>query len=309
MLQLESVSDFEWRRLIERLDKAVAEASRQYLRSLYTRRVSIRTEKWDQQLGELRLAREPDYDEPGLPLVYALKYMPRRVISILGSLLSVDVEQYPTHVLDVGSGTGATALALDLLNAPRHINLLGIEPSPEMIAFAERSRTRQRVSTSYQQGSIGDGTPGRLPLGTFDLLVFSASFPYRFDEWGPLLAALGGFEENAGKMILVVEPEAKADILQSFARRLRARGWPTQTFCCHDLPDVTKRDDIPLKDTQEVWKRLGSPGSTPPRTWWRPPNDKFLIASPQLSWPSLARTRMALGSQLHAARVSTHILI
>lgn len=102
MLQLESVSDFEWRRLIERLDKAVAEASRQYLRSLYTRRVSIRTEKWDQQLGELRLAREPDYDEPGLPLVYALKYMPRRVISILGSLLSVDVEQYPTHVLDVG---------------------------------------------------------------------------------------------------------------------------------------------------------------------------------------------------------------
>ncbi|MDP2674250.1 MAG: hypothetical protein Q8Q00_04995 [Dehalococcoidia bacterium] len=179
MLQLESLSDFEWRRLVERLDKAVAKAARDYLRHLHASRVPIRPDNWDQELDELRLAREPDYDKPGLPLVYALKYMPRRVISILGSLLAVDIDRYPTGVLDIGSGTGAT------------------------------------------------------------------------------------------------------------------KGWPTERFCCHDLPEVIKRDDLPLGDMEEVWKRIGSPGSAPPRTWWNPPDDKFLIANPQPSWPLLGESRLA----------------
>jgi SAM-dependent methyltransferase len=293
MLRLESLNDFEWRRLVERLDKAMAEAARDYLRHLHARRVSIRSDDWDLELDELRLAREPDYDKPGLPLVYALKYMPRRVMSILGSLLTVDIDRYPSNVLDIGSGPGATALALDLINAPRHISLLGIEPSREMIAFADSSRFTWRVTARYQEGSLVDGTLGRLPLAAFDLLVLSASFPYHFDEWAPLLDALGSYHVNAGKMILVVEPEAKADILDSFGRRLRARGWPTRTFCCHDLPEVIKRDDVPLRNMQEVWKRIGSPGAVPPRTWWNPPDDKFLIANPEPSWPLLGEARMA----------------
>ena len=155
MLQLESLNEFEWRRLIERLDKAVAEAARGYLRHLHARRVPIIPDNWDIELDELRLAREPAYDKPGLPLVYALKYMPRRVISILGSLLAVGIDRYPTSVLDVGSGPGATALALDLINAPRHMNLLGIEPSREMITFADSSRFQTRVTARYQEGSVG----------------------------------------------------------------------------------------------------------------------------------------------------------
>src|SRR3989304_3746438 len=118
-----------------------------------------------------------------------------------------------------------------------------------MMAFAVPARLTTGVTARYQEGSIGDGTLGRLPLETFDLLVFSASFPYHFDEWGPLLGALGSYEENVGKMILVVEPEAKADLLDSFGRRLRARGGPTTTFCCHDLPEGVTRDDLPLRDT------------------------------------------------------------
>ncbi len=43
MLRLESLNDLEWRRLIERLDMSVAEASREYLRDLYARRVSIQS--------------------------------------------------------------------------------------------------------------------------------------------------------------------------------------------------------------------------------------------------------------------------
>jgi len=169
MPRSDRLSVFEWRLLTERLDRAVAEAARLYLQRLTSRHIRVDPRTWSDELDELRLHREPDYDRPGLPLVYALKYMPRRVISIFGSLLRVLGDRYPTSVLDVGSGTGATALALDLLNAPRHIKLLGIEPSHEMIAFAECSQYRARVSARYHEGSVASGSLSRLPLESFDL--------------------------------------------------------------------------------------------------------------------------------------------
>ncbi len=297
MLQPEGLNILEWRRLIERLDKVVAEAAREYLKGLHARRIPIRTDSWYQELEELRLAREPAYDRPGLPLVYALKYMPRRVISVLGSLLALDIDRYRTGVLDVGSGSGATALALDLLDAPRHMNLLGIEPSREMIAFADSPHYPTRVTTRYQSGSLGDDTLNRLSMELFDLVVFSATLPYDFDEWDRLLGALGSYEDNLGRTILVVEPEAKADLIHTFGRRLRARGWPTEAFCCHDLPDVMKRHDLRLVEMEKVWKRIGSPWSMPPRTWWTPPNDKFLIANP-LPYRQRVESRVSIGGGL-----------
>lgn len=185
MLQLENLGDFEWRNVIDRLDRSVAESCRWYLHRLQSQHTPIRAASWSQELDELGMGREPDYNRPGRPLVYALKYMPRRVISILGSLLTVASDRYPTSVLDIGSGTGATAFALDLLNAPRHISLLGIEPSREMTAFAECSQYRARVSARYNEGSVASDSLSGLPLESFDLVVFSACFPYRFADWSP----------------------------------------------------------------------------------------------------------------------------
>ena len=124
-----------------------------------------------------------------------------------------------------------------------------------------------------------DLTKRNLSVDPFDLLVFSACFPYSFDDWGRLLAAIGDYEGQASKMILVIEPDAKHDILMSFQRRLAARGWPTVTFCCHDLPDAVKDDTLPLSEMSDVWRRLGLDGS--PKTWWNPPDDKFLVANPK----------------------------
>ena len=272
-------SSYEWRPLHERLDRAVAESARIYLQKLASRRIRIKAQELSDELDELRLGREPDYDIPGLPLVYGLKYMPRRVVSIFGSLLRVLGDWCPTSVLDIGSGTGATALALDLLNLPRHVSLTGIEPSREMILFSEFSRHRDRVSSRYAQGSIVNLSNSGIDLEPFDLVVFSACLPYGFDDWSPLLTALGDYEGQDSKMILAVEPDAKHDLLTSFRCRLAARGWPTATFCCHDLPDVIKQDDLPLRETMDVWRRLGLDGS--PKTWWNPPDDKFLVANPE----------------------------
>jgi hypothetical protein len=80
-------------------------------------------------------------------------------------------------------------------------------------------------------------------------------------------------------MILVIEPDAKQDLLNSFRRRLTARGWPTVTFCCHDLPDVIKDENLPLCEMQSVCQRLRL--ETEPRTWCNPPNDRFLVANPK----------------------------
>jgi hypothetical protein len=122
-----------------------------------------------------------------------------------------------------------------------------------------------------------DLTKGNLPTEPFDLLVFSACFPYSFEDWNPLLASLGDRAGQATKMILAIEPDAKRDTLVSFHRRLAARSWRTMTFCCHDLPGIVKDDTLPLPEIFNVWQRLGLDGA--PKTWWNPPNDKFLVAN------------------------------
>jgi SAM-dependent methyltransferase len=303
MFRPDDLPSYRWRQLHERLDKAVAEAARLYLQQLTSRHIRIDPKRWSDELDELRLQREPDYETPGLPLVYALKYMPRRVISIVGSLLSILDGWYPTSVLDIGSGTGSTALALDLLNLPRHINLLGIEPSREMIAFAECSRYRARVSAHYRQGSIVGLGGNDMSLESFDLLVFSACFPYGFCDWGPLSRALGDYDQHKDRMILVIEPDAKSDILDAFQRCLKRRGWPTRRLCCHGLPELMKRDDLPLREMLDVWRRLGLQDLNRPRTWWNPPDDRFLIANPQPSWPSASMKIPGLRKQLQAVGV------
>jgi SAM-dependent methyltransferase len=284
MLSNEALNKYEWRRLHDRLDRTVADAALEYLRGIAIRRIHINTQKLSDELAELRLGREPDYDMPGLPLVYALKYMPRRIVSIFGSLLSVLDEWYPKSVLDIGSGTGATAVALDLLNLPRHINLLGLEASQEMILFSKCSRLWQRVSTTYTQGSITELEKCNLDLSGFNLVVLSACFSYDFDDWDPLLSAIGDYKLQKSKMILVVEPEAKEDLLLDFQKQLKAKGWPTITFCCHDLPDIIKDDSLPLTMMQKICSRLGMDDSNRPKTWWNPPDDKFLVANPEPIW-------------------------
>ncbi len=149
MLQPDVLPNYKWRQLHERLDRAIAETAMLYLQRLANRRIPIRPTAWNDEIDELRLGREPNYDMPGVPLGYALRYMPRRVISVLGSLMHVLDERYPMSVLDVGSGTGATTLALELLEVPKAIHVRGLEASREMIAFAECLRLRAGVSPRY----------------------------------------------------------------------------------------------------------------------------------------------------------------
>src|SRR4030042_5019490 len=53
----------------------------------------------------------------------------------------------------------------------------------------------------------------------------------------------------------------------------------------------------------DVWRRLGLQDSNRPRTWWNPPDDRFLIANPQPSWPCASTKTTGLQEQPKGAGV------
>ena len=40
-------------------------------------------------------------------------------------------------------------------------------------------------------------------------------------------------------------------------------------------------DALSTGEMLNVWRRLGLDDSSPPKTWWNPPDDKFLVANPK----------------------------
>ena len=223
---------------------------------------------------------------PGVPLVYALRYMARGVISVVGAYGLLSSQSTPRTVLDVGSGTGATALAFDLLHPVSRVSVVGIEPSREMRNLAESLSLRGLVSARYRQGSVADMIANPALVRACDLLVFSACFSYGFDGWEEIGAAIGNYRSSESGAVLVIEPDAKSDALDSLQRVLRGRGWPTVMATSRDLPAFMTRGDLALNRVTRVWRRAGAPGAHAPASWWSPPDDRFLIANPAPAWPS-----------------------
>ena len=223
---------------------------------------------------------------PGVPLVYALRYMARRVISVVGAYGLLSSQSMPRTVLDVGSGTGATALAFDLLHPASRVSVVGIEPSREMRNLAESLSLRGLVSARYRQGSVADIIANPALIRACDLLVFSACFPYEFDRWEEIGASLGDYRSSDSRAVLVIEPDAKSDALDALQRVFRGRGWPTVMASSRDVPAFMTRGDLPLNRITRVWRRAGAPGAHAPASWWSPPDDRFLIANPAPVWPS-----------------------
>ncbi|MEO7107098.1 MAG: peptide chain release factor N(5)-glutamine methyltransferase [Rhodoferax sp.] len=70
----------------------------------------------------------------------------------------------PPRVLDLGTGSGAIALALQHTRPDLHI--LAVDASPEALAVAQANAQRLQLAVQFSQGSWMDGVQGR-----FDLIV------------------------------------------------------------------------------------------------------------------------------------------
>jgi len=109
----------------------------------------------------------------------------------------VDVKK----VLDLGCGTGATALAC-LRVLDMDADLLGVDASDEMVEVARANildpRARFKVATA---ASVADVT-----TGTFDRAVCNAAF-WQFPAPGPVLSAVSSLLDECGMFIFNIPAE------------------------------------------------------------------------------------------------------
>lgn len=137
--------------LRDEVDRAIARACEQYRSWLEKRLVETGidppTDIAHAHRDLLALSRGQDalYDRPSIGLLYATWYQARRIKLILDSCLPIWAEEWPDGVLDLGSGTGATAWALAItahaltqLDAdPPTVAVTAIDASPPMLDAAE----------------------------------------------------------------------------------------------------------------------------------------------------------------------------
>ena len=140
--------------------------------------------------------RAPSYDRGWLGRVH-------HEISERTARLALSLVPKPTHVLDVGSGTGYL-LRLLAGSEPGDATLSGIDAAPSMVAVARAQTQDARID--FRQG-VAEQLP--FPNDTFDLVVSTTSFDHWTDQ-------LRGLREIAR----VMRPGARLVLVDQFSNWL-----------------------------------------------------------------------------------------
>jgi hypothetical protein len=239
------LNDIEWQRILSRLDELLLGAAERYLRlrSLTGSDIARGDAILD---GTLGAGAEPNYDDPAVVGAYAFRYLARRVTSAFGALTLLEARTRPVRVLDLASGSDATAVALSLRFPGAQINIDAMEPSSEMRALGDQLRLGTGIKLKRMAATFSDiaaGLPGLLPA-SYDLITMSAGFPYdthwEDDLWNGLVAKIAD-SAAANSSVIIIEPEAKASILLGSELALRGtERFRTQQWCCHDMPESVR---------------------------------------------------------------------
>lgn len=265
-----------WATTLARLDRIVADAARSYLQDLRGRGVPDDLEAWTRELNRLMRGQPTDYALPGLPLMYALRYMPKRVISLMGALSQMKPADRSGQVVDIGTGTGATVVAMQLLYPDAQLSLTGIDASAEMLRFARGTQTHQRSKAMFTEGTIESLLGDPRLLKSTEMVTFSAPFDRAFSAWNPLAVALS---RGSTRSVLAAEPESRKFLLDNFELALGRLGWDTRRFASESAVPAFMKEDRALAGLTRFWRHLGQSGLNRPQTWWEPPADEYLIAS------------------------------
>jgi len=217
-----------WQNTFQTFDQQLVAATRSYVgsRSLHVDDIAAGFS----ELSLLRAGQEPDYCSAGLPVAYAFRYLPQRVACILAGLTRLVGATLPKRVLDIGSGSGATAIAFSLMAPELGVEIHAIEPSPAMREFAQQFPLDGNVFLHQSAGTLEQIIAGDVaihPRG-YDLVMMSACLPYGQEVIRGLLGwpqwAIPSFAR-----LIAIEPQAKLTELyaleQANARQeLRDRG-------------------------------------------------------------------------------------
>lgn len=238
-----------WQALLDDLDGRIVAAAQAYMRSRYVWETDIASGY--SELAKLRRGDEPDYDAPGLSIAYAFVYLPRRVACMLGALTLIAERGVPRRVLDIGSGSDAALLALDLWAPGSEIEVISVEPSREMRGFAAELRYSPGIKREWLPIGFANIVEGyrTLQVQDFDLIIMSACLPYGNEQWNTMARQIGGLTRPPSAM-LIVEPVAKIRQIVSISEGLEETGWfNIDRRCCHDLPEIVRKaHTLPLTD-------------------------------------------------------------
>lgn len=240
----------EWERTVGKIDKRLNDALSQYVKKL-----ELYTDEWTRAcnaLAALRApqSRDPDYSVKGIAAAYAFRYMPHRVSSLMGTFaVAPYLRKAPRRVLDLGSGSDATSMALSLAYPGDEIEVMAVDTSVDMRCFGECLRLGT-VSRSYEQLSLDDVVSGKIPavFGWFDLVVMSACFGYVHQNrsetfWDGLAAALYELTDSPST-VMVIEPKAKRDCLLALNRSLDQRGFRCSRLSSEFYPKAIRSSSV-----------------------------------------------------------------
>lgn len=176
-------------------------------------------------LARLRKGGEPDYEQRGLGTAYLLYYAVRRAGVIAAALVDQELTAGPVRVLDIGSGTDATSLALATLFPGHEFVVDAVEPSREMATAGTELASLLPFPVTHTDGWLEDVLSGAaLTSATYDLVVASAVLPYGWDLRRPTEKVIFGDQLERrlapGGRLLVIEPRAKAIELAIFGDTL-----------------------------------------------------------------------------------------
>jgi len=232
----ENLTSGQWRNLLDRMDLRISDAIEDFVRAKFYGAGDLAA--GFSELYKLRGGREPDYCLPGIAVAYAFKYLPQRVTCLVATLLQAAGQRTPSAILDVGSGSDAVSLALELLAPEDVMSSVTLEFSPEMQEFGgyllQGQWERQRVTGDYHD-LIGGGL--QVGLGLFDLVTLSAAAPYGAARCGELAATISKLTSPPA-LIIAVEPERKARQLEELrAGFAESSFYQIEDYCCHQLTE------------------------------------------------------------------------
>lgn len=108
-----------------------------------------------------------------------LREVDKRFIPVVEQVIARAALQAGERVLDLGTGTGAVALRVAPMVAPGG-EVLGVDPSPEMLALAERRVTELGLANVDLREARAEALPAE--DGAFDVILAALCFMYVIDR-------------------------------------------------------------------------------------------------------------------------------
>jgi SAM-dependent methyltransferase len=258
----------------KKLDEVVAETCADLIKGNQENRTSWTDWEVDQGLNELaQMDKGEDcfYDHASIGVTYALYFHGLRTHEALRVLLPrIALISEPTHIVDLGCGTGATAWAVTLsLEALKHLNqsppqitVEGVDSSPIMVATAKA--LHESLCFAYSLDVPNNASSFR--ADTWDKIVgkpemrtvvvgahlFDHSDEGKADDVAHNIDALGNRIEASETLFITTQQ--KVSIVQSVTGHLKDRGWtrsPEHGVC----QPMLKGPQQAVHDTRRNWYR------------------------------------------------------